>query len=196
MRRKLLLRLAPAALVAVCVAAPAVAHATEPHWYIGSSPIPAGKKVTLKTAGTLTLTETNAGTVVTCTVVDAETAVNQIGGGAGLDSMKAFKITKCGPSPCVGSTGVVKPLVVKALGLPWASKLVGVAPIADEITGVELQIQCKGSSLFKIYSGTLSPWVGLEQLEFNSPTTGMLGTLAVNGIDKILAPPGVHAQNP
>ena len=110
--------------------------------------------------------------------------------------MKAFKLTNCGPSPCVSTTGVVKPLTVKALNLPWASKLVGVSPIADEITGVELKVQCKGSSLFKIYSGTLSPWVGLEQLEFNSPTTGMLGSLAVNGIDKLLAPPGVHAQNP
>ncbi len=196
MRRKMLLRLAPAALVAVCAAAPAVAQATEPHWYIGSSPIAAGKKVVLKTGGTLTLTETNSGTVVTCTVVDVETVINPIGGGAGLDSMKAFKVTNCGPSPCAGTTGVVRPLVVKALGLPWASKLVGVSPIADEITGVELKVQCKGSSLFKIYSGTLSPWVGLEQLEFNSPTTGMLGTLAVNGIDKILGPPGVSAHNP
>lgn len=193
---KLMLRLAPAATLALLAVAPAVAQA-EPHWYIGSNRIPEGKKVTLKTGGTLTLTETSSGSAVTCTVADAETVVNPIGGGAGLDSMKAFKLTNCGPSPCHASTsGVPRALVVKAVNLPWASKLVGVSPIADELTGVELKFQCKGSSVFKIYAGTLSPWVGAGLLEFNSPTTGMLGTLAVNGIDNILAPLGVNAQNP
>jgi hypothetical protein len=195
MRRKLLVRLAPVAVVAIFVAAPAAAQA-EPHWYIGSVRIPEGKKVTLKTGGTLTFTETFSGTAVTCSVVDAEVVYNPVGGGAGLDSMKAFKVTHCAPPPCPSKNGVVRPLVVTALNLPWASKLVGVSPIADEFTGVELKFQCKGSSVFQTYSGTLSPWVGLGQLEFNSPTTGMLGTLGVNGIDTILAPPNVSAHNP
>ncbi|MGO9489274.1 MAG: hypothetical protein ACLQBB_09650 [Solirubrobacteraceae bacterium] len=197
MRNRLLLRLAPFVLVAACVAAPAVAQATEPHWYIGTTPIPEGKKVTTKTGGILTFNETFTGTSVTCTVADTEVIENPVGGAAGIDTMKAFKVTKCTPPPCpTTKSGTVRPLVVTALGLPWASKLVGSAPIADEITGIELKFQCKGSVASTTYTGTLLPWVGTEVLEFNSPTTGMLGTLGVNGIDKILAPPGVSAHNP
>jgi hypothetical protein len=67
--------------------------------------------------------------------------------------------------------------------------------IADEFLGVELKFACKGLSGYKTYSGTLSPWVGLGQLEFNSPAMGALGTLWVNGNDTIL-PAVITAKNP
>ncbi len=197
MRSKLLLRLVPAAVLAVVIAAPAVAQASEPHWYIGTTRIPEGKHVVTKTGGTLVFDETFHGTTVTCSVADAEVIENPVGGGAGVDLMKAFKVTKCTPPPCpVTSTGVARALVVTALGLPWASKLVGTSPIADEITGIELKFKCKGLAAYQTYTGTLSPWVGAGFLEFNSPTTGMLGTLGINGIDNFLAPAGVNAHNP
>lgn len=193
---KLAIRLAPALALAVVASAPAVAHATEPHWYVNNVRLPEGKHKTVKTGGQITFTNVNTGVSVTCTVADAEVIENPIGGGAGVDSMKAFKVSNCGPDPCpAGKTGTLEPLVVKALNLPWSTKLVEVPPIADEITGMELKFSCKGSTISQTYSGTLRPWVLLGALEFDSPTTGTLGLLALNGIDSF-APPTVTAKNP
>lgn len=195
MHRKLALGLSPLLVAGTVAVTPTIAQA-EPHWYINNVRLAEGKPKTVKTTGTLALTETSSGVVVTCTVADAEVLLNPAGGAAGVDRMKAFKLTKCGPDPCpVSTSGVPKPLVVTALKLPWASKLVEVPPIADEFTGVELKFACKGSTAFKTFAGTLSPWVGLGFLEFNSPTTGSLGSLWINGIDNFL-PATVTAKNP
>jgi hypothetical protein len=195
MLKKLTVGFAPALLVVAAMSLPAIAQAA-PHWYQNGVPIPQGKPKVVKTTGTLTFTETSSGTVVKCTVADAEVLLNPVGGAAGTDLMKAFKVSNCAPDPCPLSTsGVPRALVVKALNLPWPSELIEVPPIADSFTGVELKFSCKGSSTFKIYSGTLSPWVGLGFLEFDSPTTGTLGTLWVNGIDNFV-PATITAKNP
>ncbi|HUA12403.1 MAG TPA: hypothetical protein VMA83_10390 [Solirubrobacteraceae bacterium] len=190
------LRFAPVLAVAAVAFSPAVAHATEPHWYLNNVRLPEGKHKAFKTSGTFTFTNTNTGVSVTCNVADAEVVENPIGGGAGIDAMKSFKVSNCTPDPCpAGKTGTLEPLVIKALNLPWPTKLVEVPPIADEISGMELKFSCKGSTVSQTYSGTLRPWVLLGALEFDSPTTGMLGVLAVNGIDNF-APPGLTAKNP
>ena len=151
MQRKLLGGLASLALVAV-LAVPVAAQA-EPHWYIGG--IKLVKKKTVKTEGGLTLGPIPGTTItVSCKIRDAETLENPTGGGAGVDIMKAFKVLSCGPNPCpVNSAGVQGALKIKALKLPWASKLVEVPPIADEFTGVELELSCKGTGVFAVISG-------------------------------------------
>ena len=195
MRTRHLIPLAVALAAVVLACAPALAQA-EPHWYVNSVRLAEGKPKVVKTAGQISFTNTATGVVVRCTVIDAEQLENPVGGGAGVDLMKAFKITKCGPNPCPIRSGTTQaPLVVTALNLPWPTKLVEVPPIADEISGIEIRFACKGTTISQTYSGTLSPWVQLGDLEFNSPITGMLGLLAVNGIDNFV-PATVTAKNP
>jgi hypothetical protein len=86
-------------------------------------------------------------------------------------------------------------LKVTALKLPWATKLVEVPPIADEIAGIELVFSCKGTGVLVTLSGTLFPRVNPGFLEFNSPTTGTLGGTNVNGNDNF-SPSGINAKNP
>jgi hypothetical protein len=66
-------------------------------------------------------------------------------------------------------SGKAAPLSVTAPNLPWATELVEVPPIADEIKGMELVFSCKGMGTILVVNGTLSPWVRASLLEFNSP---------------------------
>ena len=192
MQRKLLGGVASLALIAA-LAAPVAAQA-EPHWYIGG--VKLVKKKNVKTEGGITIGPIPGTTVtVSCKIRDAETLENPASGGAGVDIMKAFKVLSCGPNPCpVNSAGVQGALKVKALKLPWASKLVEVPPIADEFTGVELELFCKGTGTFAVISGTLAPWVNPGFLEFTSGT-GTLSGWNVVGNDAFL-PATTEAKNP
>jgi hypothetical protein len=174
----------------------AVAAQAEPHWYLNSNILVNQK--TVKTAGALSFSNIIPGTpiVVTCKVRDVEILENPTGGGPGVDKMKAFKLSGCGPNPCpVSSAGTQGKLKVTALKLPWATKLVEVPPIADEIAGIELVFSCKGTGVLVTLSGTLFPRVNPGFLEFNSPSTGTLGGANVNGNDNF-SPPGINAKNP
>jgi hypothetical protein len=187
------LGLAPLLAVVALVVAPAVAQA-EPHWYLGSTPLKPGKKMTIKTEGKLLFSIPGSTIQVSCAVKDVETLLNPVGGGAGVDSMKSFKLSGCGPNPCpVLSSGKQGALKVTALKLPWASRLLEVPPIADEISGIELEFSCKKVPFITV-SGTLFPWVNPGFLEFTT-ATGTLSGMNVTGID-LFNPPGITANNP
>jgi len=195
MNRRVLAALVPLLAVAVCAVVPAVAQATEPHWYVNS--ILLTKKKTVRTEAGLTIGPVPGTTItVSCKLKDVETLENPTSGGAGVDVMKVFKATSCGPNPCpVNAAGVQGALKVNSLGLPWATKLVEVPPIADEIAGIKLEFTCKKTGPLFILSGTLFPWVNVNALEFTSGT-GTLGGAPVIGFDNFLPPNLVEAKNP
>ena len=195
MHRKHLVGIAPLLAVICLAAAPAAAQA-EPHWYLNSVLLKPGKKYNFKTEGKLTFSIPGTTIVVGCTVKDADSLLNPIGGGAGTDLMTAFKLSECGPNPCpVNSAGVPAAFKATTLKLPWASKLVEVPPIADEMSGIEVVFSCKGFGVFAKGSGTLSPWVNPGgYLEFTAGT-GTLGGMSVTGID-VFRPAVVSAKNP
>ena len=187
------LGLAPLLAVAVLAVAPAVSQA-EPHWYMGSTPLKEGKKMVVKTEGKLLFSIPGTTIQVSCGVKDVEVLLNPVGGGAGVDVMKSFKLSSCGPNPCpVLASGKQGPLKVNALKLPWASRLVEVPPIADEISGIELEFTCKKAPFITV-SGTLFPWVKEGLLEFTT-ATGTLSGMTVTGID-LISPPTITAKNP
>jgi hypothetical protein len=195
MNRKLLVGLAPLSAIAAFAVMAAAAQAV-PHWYLNTNILV--KQKTVRTSGALSFSNIIPGTpiVVTCKVRDVEILENPASGGPGVDKMKSFKLSGCGPNPCpVSSAGTQGALKVTALKLPWATKLVEVPPIADEIAGMELVFSCKGTGVLVTLSGTLFPRVNPGSLEFNSPTTGTLGGANVNGNDNF-SPPGINAQNP
>jgi len=195
MNRKLLVGLASLLAIAT-FAVMVVAAQAAPHWYLNANLLV--KKKVVKTAGSLSFSNLIPGTpiVVTCKVKDVELLENPASGGPGVDVMKAFKLSGCGPNPCpVSSAGTQGALKVTALKLPWATKLVEVPPIADEIAGIELVFSCKGTGVLVTLSGTLFPRVNPGFLEFNSPATGTLGGANVNGTDNF-SPAGINAKNP
>jgi hypothetical protein len=187
------LGLAPLLAVIALATLPAVSQA-EPHWYLGSAPLKAGKKMSVKTEGKLLFSIPGTTIQVSCAVKDVEVLLNPIGGGAGVDSMKSFKLSSCGPNPCpVLASGKQGTLKVNSLKLPWASRLVEIPPIADEISGIEIEFTCKKVP-FLTMSGTLFPWVNLGFLEFTA-ATGTLSGVTVTGIDNF-SPPTITAKNP
>ena len=194
--KRVLIALVPLVVACAVVAAPAAA-VTQPHWYVNS--VKLTKKKTVKTEAGLTigpflLIPGTPPVTVSCKFRDAERLENPASGGAGVDLMKAFTATSCS-NPCpVNSAGVVAKLKVKSLGLPWKTELVEVPPIADEIQGVTLEFSCKKMGSV-VLSGTLLPWVNVNQLEFTS-TTGTLSGAPVVGFDNFLPPNTVEAINP
>jgi len=166
-----------------------------PHWYEKGALVT--KTTPVKTAGALTFSLPAVGLSATCTLKDVDKISNPASGGSGTDEMTKFVLSKCGPSPCPILKGK-KPaaLTVKALNLPWKTELIEVPPIANEIKGMELEFGCKGGGPFAVFTGNLLPWVGAGLLEFNSPLTGTLGGLGVNGIDTLTSPLGITAKNP
>jgi hypothetical protein len=192
--KRLLIALAPLVVVAAYAVAPVAAQA-EPHWYVNSKLLT--KKKTVKTEAGLTIGPIPGTTIsISCKFKDAETLENPASGGPGVDMMKVFKATSCGPNPCpVNSAGKQGALKVNSLGLPWATRLVEVPPIADEIVGIKLEFTCKKSGTLFVLSGTLSPWVNVNALEFTT-ATGTLGGAQVVGFDNFLPPNVVEAKNP
>lgn len=191
MGRKVITVLCPCLAIA-CVVVPASAQAV-PHWYVNSKLLT--KPKTVKTQAGLTIGPVPGTTItVSCKIKDAETLENPASGGPGVDQMKVFQVTSCGPNPCpVNTAGVQGKLKVNSLGLPWATRLVEGPPIADEIAGVTLEFTCKGSGALFTLSGTLFPLVNANSLEFTS-TTGTLSGVPVTGIDNFLPPNIVEAK--
>jgi hypothetical protein len=183
--------------VACAVLAAPAAAVTSPHWYVNSVKLVKPKTVKTEaglTIGPFLLIPGTPPVTVSCKFRDAETLENPASGGAGVDQMKVFSAISCG-NPCpVNSAGVQPKFKVKALGLPWKTELVEVPPIADEIQGVKLEFSCKKVGSV-VLSGTLSPWVNVNQLEFTA-TTGTLSGAPVIGFDNFLPPNVVEAINP
>ena len=150
MKTRLLVALTSLVAVAATAVAPVVAQA-EPHWYFNSKLLV--KKKTVKTTAGIAIGPIPGTTiVVSCKVKDVEILENPASGGAGVDLMRAFKFVSCGPNPCpVNSAGVQGKLKMTAGKLPWASRLVEVPPIADEIAGMEFVATCsKTGTLFSL----------------------------------------------
>ena len=196
--KRLVVGLAPLVVIAALAVVPVAAQAvTQPHWYVNSVKLIKPKTVKTEaglTIGPFLLIPGTPPVTVSCKFRDAEKLENPASGAAGVDEMKVFTAISCG-NPCpVNSAGVQPKFKVKALGLPWKTQLVEVPPIADEIIGVKLEFSCKKMGSV-VLSGTLSPWVNVNQLEFTS-TTGTLGGAPVVGFDNFLPPNVVEAINP
>ncbi len=194
MMRRVMAVSVPVLAVVACLIVPVAAQAA-PHWYVNSKLLT--KKKAVRTEAGLTIGPIPGTTIsVSCKFTDAEVLENPASGGPGVDTMKVFKATSCGPNPCpVNSAGVQGALKVNSLGLPWATKLVEVPPIADEIAGIKLEFTCKKTGPLFTLSGTLSPWVNTNALEFTAGT-GTLSGAQVVGFDNFLPPNTVEAKNP
>ncbi len=193
MAKRLLAGLTPMLLVAASMTFTAAAQAEPPvHWFSEGKLI-TGETVPVKTSGTLTFDMTQYGAMVTCKVKDSETITNPASGGPGTDEMLKFKLSGC-TTPVVAVSICPGKIEVLALGLPWHSHLAELPPapgIRDVLEGVALEIRCKKGMSYGVFSGTLSPKVGLSVLEFEGGAlSGVFGTVTVTGKDTLKGPAG------
>ena len=164
-----------------------------PRWYSDGELIKEGKKVKVKTSGTITLSGLGGDqAAVTCQVNDQETIENASSHTPGTDSITKFKLSDCvTKSGQLCSSGSPK---LKATGLPWASQLSGAPPVGDEISGISLEVKCPGAKGFhEALTGTLTPTVGDSVLEFTSASgelTGPSGSSQLTGADALEGPKG------
>lgn len=167
----------------------------EPHWYSDGKRIAEGVPETVKTSGTLVL-HTSDFRTVTCPIADTEIIENPSGGAAGIDEITMYSVDKlCKIAPAC-PTGTKLLVQAEPTSLPWSSELVDVPPIVDEITGIAIEVICKGTGGSSVtYSGTLSPEVlATSGLGF-SATSGTLSgtnstTATMSGTDKLNGPTG------
>jgi hypothetical protein len=197
MSKKLYAAFVPLFAVAAFAVLPAVAQA-QPHWYScekghkefkdafckeGSSAgpfgwvrIPVGNPVNFTLEGAPTITYHILGGEFTCSDKGKGTIENPVGGGAGTDSITEFVNTECAPSvpPC--RTGDTVEITFSRGGKPlsatnkWPSTLLAGPPIRDQISEIELKIECNEAgtkTLWNVYAGTLTPKVGSSTLEFD-----------------------------
>ena len=168
MQRKRLTGLLPLLAIAAFAIAPAAAQAV-PHWYIKgklveSTPVP------LKSGGALTFNV--LGATIKCKVADVEEVWNPAGGGPGEDLITTFVLSACKNK--VASAACPKgPIVVKAEGLNWPSRLYLSLPgpvIRDEIQKVRIWVGCAGTSgtVGDEFEGSLTPEVGVNSLIFGA----------------------------
>jgi len=159
-----------------------------PHWYKKSVELPAGgPHVSVATSGNLTLQALSKEAI--CKVTDTEEIWNPLGGGAGQDSVTAFKLQCKSKNLCPLHTSTE----VLAKGLPWPSHLLAGAPVRDEIEQIKLEVRCNGGYLDE-FTGALTPEVGAGALVFGAGSgalhDGFGNPATVSGSDKLKAPPG------
>jgi hypothetical protein len=159
MSRKLYTTLLPLFAVAA-FAMTATAAQAQPHWYSNGVRIASAKKVKVLTHGELDFTA--LGVTITCKATDDGFVENPAPGGAagpaGIDSIESFANKECTPSvpPCEGTETVE----LTPGKLPWATKLLAGPPIRDEITGIELKLECNKAGVKRVldtFTGTLTP---------------------------------------
>lgn len=136
------------------------------HWYRDEKELRRNKRFSVKTEGTLTLHR--ATDEITCKIKDEDTIENPADGAAGTDSLTAELVgCKATSSPCPKG----EKASVDAHGLPWSSQLLAGPPVRDEISNIELRLECtsKGGSAVVIdtLTGTLAPEVGQGVLRFS-----------------------------
>lgn len=164
-----------------------------PYWYSEGKLLGQGILEEVKTKGTITLHLGEA--TITCKVKDLETIENPLGGGAGVDHMVQFILSGCKgtPSPCAKG----EKLEVSPAGLPWPTQLLAGTPIRDQISGIEIKIECNNKrtnkkSVYDVLTGTLAPSVGNSVLEFDAGSGALSqsrgGTAPVSGTDVLKGP--------
>jgi FG-GAP repeat len=151
-----------------------------------------GTPQTVTSKATLVLHLANR-TTVTCKLKDKETVENPNGGGAGVDHTTEFALSGCKASPAACEKG--EKLSVVPGGLPWASELVIGPPIRDELSGVELKVECTRKGVkksFDVLTGSLAPEVGDSVFEFASGSGELAeslgGKATITGQDKLKGP--------
>ena len=151
-----------------------------------------GSPQTVTSKATLVLHLANR-TTVTCKLKDKETVENPNGGGAGVDHTTEFALTGCKASPTACAKG--EKLSVVPGGLPWASELVIGPPIRDDLSGVELKVECTAKGVkksFDVLTGSLTPEVGDSVFEFASGSgelsESLGGKATITGQDKLKGP--------
>ena len=152
---------------------------TSPHWYSDGTRIPAGTPEPVKTSGSITLHLSNGATIA-CKVKDAETIENPADGLAGIDRLNAFVPKGCKAVGAVCARGE-KPELLPG-GLPWSTQLIAGPPIRDEITGIELRVNCTHrhvSRTVDVLTGTLDPLVGHSAIEFDAGSGGLAESIGV-----------------
>jgi len=196
--RKSIWLLAVVGALAVMAVSAAAASAA-PHWYSEGVRIPEGESVkVLTSSANLELIDEEAGAVLECSVIDAGTIVNPVGGGAGEDEITAFVNPECGLTGCpAGAAGT------EAEGFNWHSQLFvdPAGEVRDLIAGIEITVFC-GPFRVGHYAGSLSPQIEGSDAVFDE-SAGFLesdnGTPGiVNGADHIegLAGEVITVQNP
>src|ERR1700730_13683617 len=152
MNRKFIMRLAPLLAIAAFVALPAVAQATEPHFYKSNSLVPQGEKIATISWGTLTLTPepAEAGAPTVCENAAGGFVENPAGeappnGPAGVGQTQDFVSWNCTNAACPpGEQPGLGPreFVVGSETLPWSLKLIEETGIRTEATGVRVTLGC------------------------------------------------------
>jgi hypothetical protein len=165
-----------------------------PHWYSNGELIKEGEEVPVATSGELTFKHfVSEEFEVNCKLNDKETIENLVGGGAGLDTLRWLGFSSCVyglrgdlPGHPIGSC------TVTAKALPWHTRLLSGSPVADEITGMEVYVDCGVYS--ETYTGSLYPQVGASVLTFTSATGELKNQTTPNspvvGYDLIEGPKG------
>ena len=172
------------------------AETTEPHahWYSDERVIVQGSSESVGTSGKLTL-ELGDGSHVSCKATDTEAIENPPGAGAGVEEVKSFVLSRCKATETICPKR--ETLEVAAGGLPWKGELLAGPPVRDELSGVELTVECtKGSAraAFDALNGTLTPEVGDSVLQFGagsgelSESRGAYAT--ISGTDTLEGPKG------
>ncbi len=168
----------------------------EPHWYSDGKRIAEGTPEHVVTSGTITMNTTSSkATTVTCPWTDEEVVENPVGGGAGTDEVTELLTKGCKILPkCPTGTKLVVAAVPSSLS--WPSELLAGPTIADEISGIAIEVKCEGIGGFALtYSGTLAPEVASSSaLVFSVPSGLLLGsystTATLSGTDKLKGPTG------
>lgn len=200
MSKKLYAACVPMFAVVAFAVMPAIAQATEPHWYIGGTKINATKKA-VTSNGVLTLHE--GALEVRCTVADSGKIWNPSNGKAGEDEITAFTNSGCTTN---NPECVTPEIVAIPLSLPWKTILLNVTPIRDEIKGIAVELRCGGVKVEE-FTGNLTPKLVNNTpsfAEFGEGSGELVGTgtakpkATVTGDDNIQGSGGaiVEARNP
>ncbi len=158
------------ALAMFALAAPAVAQATESHWFAHRKEIPRGATDDVGSSGKLAidlLTGPQAGTEVKCKVAYKGEVWNPAPKGAGEGLIDEMSFPKCNATPAFCK--VTSKLPVAALGLPWQLTLFREQPSeggreGDELEGMQVEVHCAGGESTALEGG-LTGTVGVGRTD-------------------------------
>ena len=162
-----------------------------PQWYSDGAIIEKGTPESVVGSGPLTIQLTGA--AVTCKVRAEATIENPLDAGAGVDEVTGFSLSGCKATSALCARG--EKLEATAMRLPWAGELLAGSPTRDELSHIELGIDCSKHKLASTYDaldGALAPQVGDSVLDFASGSGELSqsrgGSAAVTGVDKLKGP--------
>jgi len=181
MRRKLLVSLVPLVAVVAFVAAPAVAQAAGPHYYVGLVKSPEGEKVQTISWGHLSLTAEGATIPTECENAVGGYFENPTGGGPGQGVTEAFDSYNCHNTECEaggGKIGVIfenEELPGLRLQIKWPTVLnePKLGTIRLKSSNVAVYVHCQFAYTAPTEKPGSGPFTGLEErntAEYNGGT--------------------------